>query len=244
MKKNRILTSYQIFILILLTVFNIGLFAYSGGSGTNLHPYQIGTLSDLQQLSETPHDWDKHFIQIANINASATSGWNDGAGFLPIGNSPTCGDNTPWFSGSYNGQDYTITSLFIDSAESYIGFMGYVYQAELLNINLENIDVTGLEFTGGLAGYSENQSTISNCSSEGSVIGSGATGGLVGYIKNYCTISNCSSEGSIAGTVSVGGLVGEFRENSDVNDCISNCSVVGQEEVGGLIGRVIFKSGP
>ena len=60
---------------------------YSGGLGTKVNPYQIANLTDLGDLSSTSLDWDKHFILTNTIDASATSGWNGGDGFYPIGNS-------------------------------------------------------------------------------------------------------------------------------------------------------------
>ncbi|NCU31378.1 MAG: hypothetical protein EOM23_00245 [Candidatus Moranbacteria bacterium] len=50
--------------------------SYAGGDGSEGNPYQIATLGQLRRLSETPDDWNKHFIQIADIDASDTATWN------------------------------------------------------------------------------------------------------------------------------------------------------------------------
>ena len=41
---------------------------YSGGSGIGKTPYQIGTVNDWQELIDTPTDWGKGFVLIADID--------------------------------------------------------------------------------------------------------------------------------------------------------------------------------
>jgi hypothetical protein len=91
------------------------------GSGTIDDPYQIAALCDLDRLCSNVLLYDKHFVQTANINASATNTWNIGdhdndeetppeaMGFLPIGNDEIK------FTGTYNGKGYIIDSLSLVS---------------------------------------------------------------------------------------------------------------------------------
>ena len=76
------------FLTIFVRSINSSLIAqnYSGGNGSEGSPFEIATLTDLRYLSEHSDGWDKNFILTANIDASATSGWDNGAGFTPIGN--------------------------------------------------------------------------------------------------------------------------------------------------------------
>jgi hypothetical protein len=56
-----------------------------------------------------------------SIDASNTSTWYGGAGFMPVG------IDTAQFTGSFNGSGYTITGLFINrSSTQYVGLFGYV----------------------------------------------------------------------------------------------------------------------
>ncbi len=57
----------------------------SPGSGSSGNPYQAATLNNLYWLTQNSADWGKHYIQTANIDATATSGWDGGNGFTPIG---------------------------------------------------------------------------------------------------------------------------------------------------------------
>ncbi len=65
-------------------------------------------LDNLLWVSTNNSSWSSHFIQIADIDASDTQNWGGGNGFSPIGNI----DNN--FTGTYNGQSFSITGLHID----------------------------------------------------------------------------------------------------------------------------------
>lgn len=180
---------------------------FSGGSGTSGDPYLISTLGDLKYLSENSGHWNKHFKQTADIDAQYTSGWNSGAGFSPIGNSTTN------FTGSYDGQDYTIDNLFINrpaTDDIGIGLFGYTKGATIEKLGLLDVYVAGGRYVGGLVGANTDNSTVSNSYSTGSVTGSvHSVGGLVGYnYLNSSTVSNSYSTVSVTGNTYVGGLVG------------------------------------
>ena len=83
--------------------------APSLGNGRN--PYQIDNLSQLKWLSFNQSIWtqNKHFIQTSDINATETKNWANGYGFSPIGN------GSIWFEGVYDGQNYSIINLHIES---------------------------------------------------------------------------------------------------------------------------------
>ena len=82
--------------------------APSSGDGSSGDPYQIDTLNNLYCVTQNSGKWDAYYIQTANIDASSSSSWDSNAGFTPIGNSST------QFTGSYDGDGYTIDSLFIN----------------------------------------------------------------------------------------------------------------------------------
>src|SRR5690606_34902923 len=89
------------------------------GSGTEASPYQVSNINHLYWISQNTSRWSMHYTQTANIDASATSGWDSGAGFTPIGN------NSVKFTGSYNGGGRTITGLTINRPSTdYVGLFG------------------------------------------------------------------------------------------------------------------------
>jgi len=210
--------------------------SYSGGSGTSGDPYQIANKTDLKYLSEHSGEWSKHFIQTAHIifvDSDFQSGgafYNGGAGFIPIGN------NSTKFTGSYDGDGYTIDNLYISrTSTDYIGLFGYTQDATINNLGVTNVDITGQLGVGGLVGYAYWSSAVSNSYSTGSVSGSTYVGGLVGHSID-ATVSNSYSTGSVTGTSRVGGLVG--RNNyATVSNSYSTGSVTGMYYVGGLVGN-------
>ena len=203
------------------------------GIGTEENPYLIASFNNLFWMANNPSEWDKHYVQTANIDASETFGSNGGQGWLPIGT-----DYENRFSGSYNGGGYTIDGLYINRNENYQGLFGYVYggfiKAKLENINLTNANITGSNIVGALAGYVY-ATNIVNCYADGAVSGTVTTGGLVG--RTYASIINSSySKGSVNGSNMAGGLIGD-NNYSNVTNSFSLCNVSGYERVGGFIGN-------
>jgi hypothetical protein len=164
-----------------------------------------------------------------DIDCSCTSGWNGGAGFEPIGK-----DWSSKFTGTFDGQGYKITNLYINRTSiNYVGLFGYTGSgSEIKDVGLEEVDVSGNMNVGGLVGY--NKGTITNSYSSGSVSGSSRVGGLVGINKG--TITNSYSSGSVTGSSEVGGLVGSNRDEGTITNSYSSCSVSGSSQVGGLVG--------
>jgi len=191
------------------------------GSGTSGDPYLVSTLDHLLWISTNSSSWGAYFKQTADIDATDTQNWNSGAGFSPIGNSTTK------FTGSYDGQNYTIDAIYISrSATDYIGLFGYTDNANISNLGVTNVNITGNSYVGGLKGYnynttSSNADTIVNCYSTGTVSGSWYVGGLIGH--NYPgKIDNCYSACSVSGSAYVGGLIGY-----NITNHISNCYATG-----------------
>ncbi len=206
--------------------------APSAGDGTSGDPYQIATLNNLYWVTQNSGQWAKYFIQTADINASSTSSWDADSGFSPIGNS------TDGFTGSYNGQNYTIDGVTIDRPNiNQVGVFGRLQTGTIQNLGVTNVDITGNMFVGGLVGFNLENSTISNCHSTGSVSGYHSVGGLVGYNMTSPSVTNSYSTASVSGTTNyVGGLVGFSHTGATVSNCYSTGSANGNVQIGGLVG--------
>lgn len=231
------------------------------GEGILDDPYQIATLENLYWLSQSDTAWDRHFIQTADIDASATSEWDGGSGFSPVGT-----DNSTSFTGTYNGKGHRIDQLYISrSGTVFIGLFGYMVGASVDSLGVTNVDITGRSNVGGLVGVNRESSVISNCFSTGKVeaalyyagglvgesiidtevinsystasahAGMDYAGGLVG-INTGALIRNCFATGAISGGSCIGGLVGRNQIESSVENCYSTGVPTGTSEVGGLIG--------
>ena len=192
------------------------------------------TISTLLQLQNINLDLSDSYTLANDIDATATVGWNSGVGFVPIGNL-----STP-FAGSFNGNSYTISNLFIDlPSTNNVGLFGYTSGATISNTGLLNVNITGQEYVGGLAGLAEYSSAVSNSYAIGSVTGSLIAGGLVGDIGASGSISDSYSEGSTTASNYVGGLMGVGEASSNISNSYSSDSVTGSSDyVGGLAGYI------
>jgi hypothetical protein len=191
--------------------------AFADGSGTEGNPYQVATLTQLNNVRNYP---TACFIQIANIDASATSGWNAGAGWLPIGNTTTK------FTGKYNGQGYTVSGLYVSrSATSYNGLFGYAQGTIISNVKLTGLNIVGGSYTGGLVGYNYSGALIVGCSADGAITGTNYVGGLVGR-NETSIINNSYSKGTVTGTAYVGGLAGLNYITCEINNCYTQANVL------------------
>ncbi|WLB19519.1 filamentous hemagglutinin N-terminal domain-containing protein [Bradyrhizobium japonicum] len=201
-------------------------------------------ITDVNALQNINTNRSGNYVLGANIDASATAGWNGGAGFTPIRG---IGDISSYFSGIFDGLGHHISNLTINRPSSdNIGLFGYIDGGTIRNVGLEGGSVTGNNAVGGLVGssglwvYGGTSSvaynTISNVYNTGNVTGSGAmVGGLVGdaYIT---TISNSYATGTVAGYGAAGGLGGRVVASSISNSyATGNVSAV-WDGAGGLIG--------
>ena len=219
----------QLLLAILLTAFTVSSSQaqFAGGLGTEVDPYHVST---VEQLQEMRNHLDKHFIQIADIDASETVNWNDGMGFEPIGD-----DYLP-FTGSYDGGEYIISRLSINlrDIKVYVGLFGYAKKSELRSVKLEDISISGLWEVGGLVGYNEG-GTIINSTVSGSLSGSSNIGGLVGSSARGGEIFGSSALSKITGEGHVGGLVG-YNE-SIISNSYANFEITSDGfAVGGISG--------
>ncbi len=207
------------------------------GDGSEGNPYEISSFEHLLWLS-SPNDvvafppqsarWKSHYKQVADIDASASINWTNG--FAAIGLT-----YSNYFSGSYDGQNYSISNLYIKrSNENYQGFFGFAKNSVIKNLRILNADVTGQSHTGCLAGQIEN-SIAENITVSGNINGKSFTGGLIGYVHGS-TVSNSSVNGNVTGTDYTGGLIGTLVSNSILKYSSSKGSVTGTVNVGGLVG--------
>jgi len=185
----------------------------------------VGTaITNVTELQAMENDLAGSYYLANDIDASATTGWNAGAGFIPIGN------RINKFSGIFDGDEHTITSLFIDSSSGdRVGLFGYIgVAAEVKNIGLINADITSSNEDGGiLAGRSDG--TITNAYTTGFITAVGQAGGLLGY--NAGIITDGFSTGAVIGTGTAGGA---FGVNVGIATNIYSIGTTGASVTGGL----------
>ncbi|QCI67506.1 beta strand repeat-containing protein [Phreatobacter stygius] len=163
----------------------------------------VNTLSQLQAMTTNSGG---NYALGRDIDATATSGWNGGAGFVPIGQS----FGTEYY-GHFDGQGHKITNLTINRpTEEYVGLFGLTWQASVSNVSFVGGSITGGQYTGTVIGRSWG-TMVSGASSSATVSGASHTGGLVGLNEGVGRVSQSYATGSVtasSGSQGVGGLVG------------------------------------
>ncbi len=206
------------------------LVAGQSGEGTSDNPYQIRRICQLQDVSSSP---TAYYELAADIDASRTRDWNDGAGFEPIASTPTDG-----FSGSFvSTNNYVISSLTISRSDmDRVGLFSILAAgATIRGIVLVGSRTTGRNIVGSLVG-SNNQGVIEDSAATGFVSGSEDVGGLVGYSGG--SISGSYTASTVTGTSTVGGLAGQQGILAMIRDCTATGSVSGGSQIGGLVGQI------
>jgi hypothetical protein len=227
----------NIYVLFVIQFLCFGLMAQNPvmpmGDGTEASPYRIGNLENLYWITVNPQNWDKQFVQTANIDASETISWFDGQGWIPIGTS-----FYQYFSGNYDGKGHVIRNLYINRPDlENVGLFGYVRPADwddinrIQNLGIVDVDITGGWYLGALVGV--NSVSVINCFSSGMIRGMSGTGGLVGL--NRGRIENSSSIAVVSGEHDTGGLAGA-NVNGFIMHSHAITNVTGTDMTGGLVG--------
>lgn len=175
----------------------------------------------------------------------------NGAPLLPIGNIKTS------FQGVFDGQENTVSNFKILGTEG-VGLFGVTHGA-IKNLSIEQVNVTGNHWVGGIAGYLSGD--VDNCHVSNAIISCLPTqengvwddgdkvGGIAGYIDaNGVEITNSTvSDAKIKGYRDIGGiagaaLYGELTDNSVDNLELSFVAEGEYEDpktnIGAIAGRV------
>jgi hypothetical protein len=226
----KIILILYIFILIPSIVLS-----FSGkGSGTKKDPYQI---TNVQELQEVNNDWDACYILLNDIDASDTRNWNIGnhdrdsttpnepMGFKPI-----------YFNGFFDGNGYIISNLYINRPRvSYIGFIEYLF-GYIKKLGIENCDIIGCDYVGGLCGKVEIDETevnkIEECYTTGKIT---VTDTSFGYGGGFCgnivigKVRNCFSKCIVNSSTSYNFQIASFSNGSSYS--LEKCYSIGKVNV-------------
>jgi hypothetical protein len=220
--------------------------AYSDGDGSAGNPYQISTKADLLALSADTANYDKCFIQTANIDLTEETFAM--AVIAPdTDNTNLTFEGTP-FTGRFEGQGHVITRMSINPSGAQNDFLGLfgnlgtgavVSNLALTSFSIQNSNFDTVYSIGGIAAYSKG--TIRGCSVDGTIYTADITlntGGIVG--ENYALVMQCSANIYAAiggGSGAIGGLVGQ--NSGQIKQCFSEGTIKSYDytiRMGGLVG--------
>ena len=156
------------------------------------------------------------------------------------------GNDSIRFYGTFDGNNHKISNVTIEGGDSsYVAFFGNTSGATIKNLTMENITVTGGEYTAGIVGRARN-TTVTNCAVTGTVEieGHDGVGGIVG--GGVANVTDCSVTGDensyIKGLWDVGGISGLVSAGTTVidNNVVEGLDITAEEGiVGGIVGRLL-----
>jgi hypothetical protein len=192
----------------------------------------ICTLNDLNRIRDY---LDRDFVLMNDIDASETITWNDGQGWEPIGKPANI------FYGNFNGGGNIISNLYINrSDESYVGLFGIIAPDLVTALGLVDVNIVGSNQVGSLAGEYDGGG-VYEVYSTGNVYGKKNVGGLIGFVDDYTVISNCYSTANVTdigneSSIYMGGLIGSLTGLVEKSYSAGEIIESDKSSVGGLVG--------
>lgn len=191
---------------------------FAGGNGTALFPYEIASAAHFQNIALFPSAF---YTQVQNLEEPITSP-------LP-----------EVFTGSYNGNDFTIP-IAIDNGEGeQTGLFSDLSGATVKNLVLTGNVLSSGQNTGALAGIAGSSAacTLENIINKATVSGGKNTGGLAGTLTSNTSVVGCRNEGCVTGGNYVGGLFGVVN-TADCDRLVNSGDVSGTYGIGGIAGTI------
>ena len=156
------------------------------------------------------------------------------------------GDSNNKYQGTFDGNNKTITNLYINASQNYMGLFGYTYEGTIKNLTFEYANVTKTNnYAGVLVGKAYGGSTLQNIkiSNTCQIKGGNYTGGIAGELDGNAY--NCVNCATVQGIQNIGGLCGNYsksRTGNSMTACANYGNVTASNSnVGGLVGY--FDSG-
>ena len=219
----------------------------SSGNGEVDSPYIITTAEELKWFRDEVNRGRNNIcakiadnvevIDMSTVCHAADKSQNlEEVSWEPIGNT------TNRYMGTFDGNNKTITNLYINANQEYSGLFGYTYRSAIKNLTFVNANVTNTNsVTGILVGYGyggtyQNIMTSTSCE----VNGGDETGGIAGKLAGNAY--NCVNYATVQGKEQVGGLFSSYDSSKSITACANYGKVTASSLwVGGLVGY--FNSG-
>jgi len=162
-------------------------------------------------------------------------------------------NNKPWtpigrkdapFKGTFEGNWKIIKNINVVDTD-YVGLFGYIegrdYKTlyEISNLFVENVNITGQNYVGGIVGFAKYYVFDSCYVSTGTVEGNNNVGGFVGYAATSA-IKDCYAKVSVTANENYGGgFIGLYDTNESGVALISYCYARGNVSGNGINGGFV-----
>ncbi len=156
------------------------------------------------------------------------------------------GDHITQYSGTFDGNNKTVSGLYFNGDSTCIGLFGSSESdGNIKNVGVVDSYFKGNDFVGGVCG--RNDGTITNCYNAGNLTAiesSAAIGGICGY-NNGGTVTNCYNTGTVTATgsvASVGGVCG--CSIAPISNCYNIGTVTATSSSADISGICGYNYGP
>lgn len=184
-------------------------------------PIYVHNCDELGSIVMTVNSLSLDYILANNIDC-------DGQEYLPVG------DDQAAFTGSLDGQGYSILNVDIVGGGHASGIFGYATGAEISNLHVNNVHVTGGGDTGAIIGNADGV-TLTDVYVEGASLSGTNVGGLIGRSGHGPIFIDGSYSGALTIGFNSGGLIGRFEGELIITNSYADGTVNGHD-TGGLIG--------
>lgn len=191
-------------------------------------PY-VNPIEDWYDLDDVRENDDAGYALVADLDQD-TPGYDD------LVDTDEGWDPIDGFGGTFDGNGNVIEGLYIDRpSESDVGLFGDTDEVLLENIRLEDMDISGQDHVGGIAGVLGDNgldARIENSSVEGDVWAENQrVGGMVGQAGDADLTNQLVARGTVEGGSAsrsdrgIGGLVGRTSWDSTVSVVYTNSTL-------------------
>lgn len=220
---------------------------YAGGNGSADDPYKISSAAEFAYFAQQVNGGEtysgKYLLLTDDIDLNSKE-------WTPIGY------NGKTFKGNFDGGNKTISNLVITKelantgVNNGIGLFGRTDSpASIKNFTIENVDVTGSLYVGGVVGFAYTGESIENITVKGNItIDAWWYAGVIGGNGYMNKVDNCHVIGNPGSYIKgndgsyIGGIWGFRGEGAQ---SITNCTVkgldiTGVDRVGGISGMAHY----
>ena len=182
--------------------------------------------------------WNEAVQSDLSLNCTLTADITLTGEWTPIGT-----DYRNSYTGTFDGDNHTISGLIVTGSDEYAGLFGYIGSGGTVkDVTLEGVQIATTHSVGDAGGVAgNNDGAIENCSVSGSVSGSFSVGGVVGYHSGG-PITGCSSSATVKGMIRAAGVAGTTNNVASLTACYATGDVTVENDgtsyacAGGIVG--------
>ncbi len=174
---------------------------YANGSGTKADPYIIETAEQLVKLVKDADTAGKYYTIAADIKLNDTSAENWTENAKQWFGYDSAAEVTGKFAGTLNGDMHTISGLYYNGANYYVGLFGAIGSATINKVIIDNSYLATEDNVSAFTGYVNGAINYNECIVGANVtILGGHASGYGSWNSGNVTVNSCMALADVSGT--------------------------------------------